>query len=193
MASFDRYAQRLLRLEGGYDYDNGNHSNRGITLATYTAWRKVKGIAITTVSDIKNITGSEARSIYKSWYWDVLLANQIKNQSIAELMVDGKVNGGFSLSSLQVYLKITADGKMGPKTIAAINASNQAKLHAKLLQDRKNHYADLINTNPFLYAKYTDGWANRLKDFVFDGSVGSGISAGVLVGTVAALFYLNKA
>lgn len=193
MASFDRYVQRLLKLEDGYDYDNGNHSNRGITLATYKAWRKAKGIATTTVTDIKNITGSEAKSIYKAWYWDVLLASQIKNQSIAELMVDGKVNGGFSLSSLQVYLRVTADGKMGPKTIAAINASNQAKLHAKLLQDRKNHYADLINTYPFLYAKYTDGWANRLKEFVFDGSVGSGISAGVLVGTVAALFYLNKA
>lgn len=193
MASFDRYAQRLLRLEGGYDYDNGNHSNRGITLATYTAWRKAKGIATTTVADIKNITGSEAKSIYKAWYWDVLFASQIKNQSIAELMVDGKVNGGFSLSSLQVYLKVTADGKMGPKTIAAINASNQTKLHAKLLQDRKNHYAYLIKSNPSKYASKQNGWANRLKDFVFDGSTGSGVSAGVLVGVAAALFYLNKA
>lgn len=193
MASFARYAERLLQLEGGYDYDNGNHSNRGVTLVTYTAWRKAKGIATTTVQDIKNISSSEAKSIYKAWYWDLLMADFIKNQSIAELIVDGKVNGGFSLSKLQTYLKITPDGKMGVQTLNAINAVNQANLHAKLLQDRKDHYANLIKSNPGKYASKQRGWANRLKAFVFDGSVGSSTSIVVLVGMLATLYYLNKA
>ena len=101
MASFTIYANKLLPLEGGYHYDNGKHSSRGITLATYRAWRLSKGISTTTIDDIKRITISEAKEIYKTWYWDALMGDFVKNQAVAEIMVDGKVNGGFSLVNLQ--------------------------------------------------------------------------------------------
>ncbi|MFN8356300.1 MAG: glycosyl hydrolase 108 family protein [Spirosomataceae bacterium] len=190
MASFTIYANKLLPLEGGYHYDNGKHSSRGITLATYRAWRLSKGISTTTIDDIKRITISEAKEIYKTWYWDALMGDFVKNQAVAEIMVDGKVNGGFSLVNLQKQLGIMADGKMGAKTLAAINQANQAKLHAKLLADRKAHYANLIRAQPQKYAQYKNGWANRLNNFVFEHS--SEIGAGTIaIGLLTAYFLFN--
>jgi lysozyme family protein len=85
MASFTQYATKLLPLEGGYHYDNGKHSNRGITLETYRNWRLSKGIKTTTVDDVKKITITEAKQIYKVMYWDVLMADKIINQAVAEI------------------------------------------------------------------------------------------------------------
>jgi lysozyme family protein len=125
-------------------------------------------------------------------YWDVLLADKIINQSIAEILVDGKVNGGFSLANLQTYFGLIADGKMGIKTLSAINQANQAKLHAKLLSDRKTHYANLIKSQPEKYAEYADGWANRLKNFVFEHQTIAGMGLGALaIGLIAAYLLYN--
>ena len=136
-----RYMQiSYFHLEGGYHYDNGKHSSRGITLATYRAWRLSKGISTTTIDDIKRITISEAKEIYKTWYWDALMGDFVKNQAVAEIMVDGKVNG-FSLVNLQKQLGIIVRPtvKWEPN-LGCYQPTNQAKLHAKLLADRKAHY-----------------------------------------------------
>jgi lysozyme family protein len=123
-------------------------------------------------------------------YWDVLMADKIINQAVAEILVDGKVNGGFSLANLQTYFGLIADGKMGLKTLSAINQTNQAKLHAKLLSDRKAHYANLIKSQPEKYAEYADGWANRLKNFVFEHTTSVGIGT-LAIGLIAAYLLYN--
>ena len=46
------------------------------------------------MEDMKNLTYQEAVSIYIDRYWNRIIGNEIKNQSVALLIYDGAVNQG---------------------------------------------------------------------------------------------------
>ena len=61
---------------------------------------------------------------------------------------------------------VTADGIVGPKTIAAINNyPNQKELFQKLWNRRKKHFESIGKGKN---AKFLRGWLNRLADFKFE-------------------------
>lgn len=178
MAQFALFSPRLKALEGGYVVDSGGPTNWGITLSTLRDFRKNPGL---TAADVKRLTWPEASTIYRSVYWNSLLADGIKSQSIAELLVDWKINGWPGLAAVQRLIGASADGRMGPATLAAINGQSGPVLHARLWLARKGYYNGLIATNPTRYAQYARGWTRRLHSFVFTDVAATGISAGVLV------------
>jgi len=98
MAKFDLYIETLLLHEGGWANhpdDPGKATNMGITLATFLDYKiDMNGDGKYDVADLKKLTKYRASLIYKRGYWDAILLDQVKNQSVAQIIFDFGVNSG---------------------------------------------------------------------------------------------------
>lgn len=170
MADHKLFAPKLMKLEGGFvnhPNDPGGATMKGVTLNVYTSYRVGKGLPKPTVEDLKNITDEEWMDIFKKNYWDKLKADEIQNQSIAEIMVDWLYNSGVGMiKNIQKILNVTADGISGKNTINAINNFDQPTLFENVFNARKEFYETIIKKNPKLET-FRKGWMNRLNEFKF--------------------------
>jgi len=181
MARFELYyVPRLLPFEGGYVFDKddkGGETYKGIARnanpnwigwQTVDAWKRRNGDTLPKefiIPDAK--LDAQVKALYKNKYWDALRADYIDNQTIAEIMVDFYVNGGFRIAPIQRFLKISADGAFGPKTLAAINATaNPAALFEFIKQLRRDHYDSIVRNDP-TQQKFYRGWTRRVESFFF--------------------------
>lgn len=166
MASYKKLKPIVLKWEGGWandPNDAGGCTMKGVTIGTYRAYfGKSK-----TCKDLRNITDSQWDSIFIQKYWNKWSGDAIKNQSIANLLVDWLwTSGVYGIKYPQQVLGVSADGVVGPKTIAAINNyPNQKELFQKLWNRRKKHFEAIGKGKN---AKFLKGWLNRLNDFKFE-------------------------
>lgn len=164
MANFDKYEPKLKRWEGGFandPADAGGPTNIGITLETF---RLFFGADKTEV-DLRHITAEQWRKIMKGGFWDKCWGDMIHNQSVAEIFADWCINSGTGMiRKVQGIVGAKADGIMGPRTLAAINAYDQQRLHFAIKAARAEHYAT-ITRNRSANLKFYDGWISRLADF----------------------------
>lgn len=148
--------------------DAGGATMCGITIATYKRYCKLNGKPFPTVAQLKEITLAEWLDILRTFYWDKMKADQIRNQSIANLCVDNVWGSGAGyIKQIQLVAGVTPDGIVGPKTIAAINNADQRQLFARLAEKRRIFYMNIClskNSNK----KFLKGWMNRLADFKFE-------------------------
>ena len=167
MADFSKYAPKLLQLEGGYSNDKddkGGITVKGITLTTYRAYCG----ANKTAKDLQNISYGTWQNIMKDGYWDKCRADEIDNQSLAEIIADWCVNSGTTgIKKAQNVIGVKPDGIVGPITLSMINNSNPETLHDRILKARKHHYDDIVEKDP-TQKKFYNGWMNRLKMFKFE-------------------------
>jgi lysozyme family protein len=73
------------------------------------------------------------------------------------------INAGPSraIKLLQKSAGVTADGKLGPKTLEAVKTvDNNSYVDA-----RNNFYTGLVKQNPEKYSKFEKGWVNRSNSF----------------------------
>lgn len=172
MANFDPFADLLLFLEGGYaniKEDSGGPTKYGVILATWKQYGYDKnGDSIIDERDIKLLTPEDARMIAKKQFWDYYKADNIKNQSIASIIVDWGYNSGQATAALAVQriLGVKVDGKFGDLTVAAINKAPQKELFDKIWAARKIFYDRIVARNP-TQQKFYKGWINRINHFVF--------------------------
>ena len=164
MAVYTKIIKKILKWEGGYagNIDGATCTMKGVTLATYRRFfGKEK-----TCKDLKEITQAEWDYIFKKGFWDRWKADDIENQSIAELLVDWCwTSGVWGIKSPQRVLGVNDDGIVGPKTLAAINDyEDQEELFNKLWNRRKKHFQDIAKGGK---AKFLGGWLNRLNDFKY--------------------------
>lgn len=161
MANFDNYAGPLSSWEGGFGItknDAGGWTNRGVTLDTYRQYIK----ADATVEDLKHMTEAQWRSIAKCIFWDRCMADMIRNQSIAELIVDWCYNSGLGMiKKIQGIVGTKADGIVGPLTLNAINNWNPRRLHFAIKQARLAYLAT-ITQNRSQNLDFYDGWVRRV-------------------------------
>lgn len=166
MANFDIYAPILRSWEGGFvndPSDAGGATNCGVTLETYKAIINPNA----TIQDLKNMTDAQWRKIMKCSYWDKCLADQIKDQSVAEIFVDWCINSGLGMiRKVQGIIGTKADGIMGPMSIAALNKTDARRLHYSIKSARAEHY-DTCVKNRSANLKFYDGWMKRLSAFNF--------------------------
>lgn len=172
MAKFEMFSGKLLTFEGGYvnnPVDRGGPTKFGVILKTWQeyGYDKDKDGDID-IEDLKVITTSDAKAIAKKIFWDYFRADDIKNQSIAEMIVDWGYNSGRVTVArrIQRILGVTVDGVIGPKTLAAINQANQSKLFESIKKDRKEFIEHLVRINPDQQIFYK-GWMNRINKFFF--------------------------
>ncbi len=165
MAKYTKLIQKVLKWEGGYagNIDGMTCTMKGVTLATY---RKFFG-SNKTCKDLKEITQAEWDLILKEGYWDKWRADEINNQSIADLLVDWTwASGRYGIILPQRVLGVKDDGVVGPKTIAAINNyPDQKELFWKLWIRRKRHFEDIAKNGK---EKFLKGWLHRLEDFTYN-------------------------
>ena len=170
MADSSKLVPFILSKEGGYvndKDDSGGPTNFGITLAT---WRKVgydkNDDGVINKEDIKLLTEDDFHRVFKKNYWDACKADQIKDQSVANLLVDFAYNSGVARVSkfIQKIVGVTADGIIGNKTINAINnyPRGQRQLFATLKQRRINYLNGIVVANP-IQKKFYNGWMNRVN------------------------------
>lgn len=161
MANFDLYAPALRLWEGGFakvEGDSGGATNCGITLATFRDYIS----SIATEEDLKAMTASQWRFIAKGVFWDKCRADQIRNQSVAELIVDWCFLSGLGMiKKVQGIVGTKADGVVGPITIAAINNWDPKRLHFAIKSARLAFFATIVQ-NRSSNMKFYDGWINRV-------------------------------
>ena len=170
MADVKKIAPFIIKWEGGFvndTLDSGGATMKGITIATYTAYRKSKGLPTPTVNDLKNISDKEWMDILKSNYWDKWEADEIKSQAIANLLVGWGWGSGpvTAIKEFQKLMKLQADGIVGKMTLSAINSANEVELFNKIWLARKDFFVNIIINRP-TQIKFLAGWLNRLYDNV---------------------------
>ncbi|MDX2195721.1 MAG: glycosyl hydrolase 108 family protein [Cytophagales bacterium] len=174
MANFDIAIVEIFKNEGGYQNhpsDRGNYNslgenvgtNYGISAKTYEGYINRPP----TADDMRNMTISTAKTIYKRSYWDAYKLGSINDQFIASHILDLFVNHSPKAAAEIAQKAIVktppfftkVDGIFGPKTIATINqiASNgkASELNTNIVNERKLYYNSLGNLS------FLDGWTNR--------------------------------
>ena len=199
MASFNAYIPLLLQVEGGFQAnpkDKGNYNSLGQLVGTFRGisarfYESIIGRP-PTVADIKSISKGEATNLYRQHFWNKCQADKIRNQAVANTIVDHHVNAGSGVLLAQKVLndyfgyRLVQDNAMGPKTLNAINAVNAGKFVGKYNQEREEYYRSLSNSSTFF-----DGWKARLKKFAYSNPATS-IGTGVLIIVAAVLIGLHN-
>ena len=157
MSAFSTDIARILKSEGGYTNnpkDKGKETNFGITIATARA----NGYT----GQMADMSQAIAINIYKSEYWDKVKADSLP-PVIGYLVLDAAVNCGTDRAAkfLQTALRVTVDGNIGAKTLAAANAMKPAVLALLYLAVRTKFYTSLSEDQWNTFGK---GWENRMAD-----------------------------
>lgn len=122
-ANYQDCLNRLLKDEGGYTnhpLDPGGPTNFGITLTDYRKYINKNGVA----EDVKNMSVTDAKSIYKSKYWDAINGDTLPS-GVDYTCFDYAVNSGLGRprKALQRFKSLS-----GTKLIDAINDERLAFL-----------------------------------------------------------------
>lgn len=149
----------VLKHEGGYvDHpkDPGGATNRGVTLATLSAWLGRQA----TKAEVKALTVEAVTPIYRKNYWDAVRGDELP-PGVALMVFDLAVNSGPARAArfLQDAVGAPVDGKVGPATVAKANAADPAQTIEKLRALRERFYRGLGT-----FPTFGKGWLKRLAD-----------------------------
>ncbi|WP_191966122.1 glycoside hydrolase family 108 protein [Oryzomonas japonica] len=161
MVDFTTVHATVISNEGGYannPADAGGETYKGIARKfwpNWAGWKYVDGVKANTIPQPVHGTTAYRRYVshlneclaglaslqqmvldfYRRNFWDKYRLSEINDQSVATWLYDHVVNGGARGAMwLQEAAGVTADGKVGPATIAAINAADSVAL----LQDAED-------------------------------------------------------
>ncbi len=171
MARADILWPFIKSWEGGFSNhpnDKGGATNMGITIAT---WKKQgydkDGDGDIDIQDLMFLTDADAYNIFKLDYWQKLKGAQIKDQSVANLLVDWLwSSGAYGIKIPQRVLGVKIDGIVGPKTLAALNAQEPRAFFAKLKKEREDYLNRICITTPANKA-FLKGWLRRLNSIEY--------------------------
>lgn len=151
----------ILVSEGGYSdlaADPGGPTQKGITLATLSAWR---GVACT-ADELRALGDAEARAIYKAQYVAPINFAALP-EGLNYAVLDMAVNSGpaQAVRTLQHVLGFTgqaADGVMGRITLAALDGRPAAALIADYCAARLAYMRQLST-----WGGFAEGWTARVQ------------------------------
>ena len=168
MAQISILAPFILSWEGGFGNhpaDRGGATNKGVTISTWKAQGYDKdGDGDTDVDDLKMITEDDAvKVVMKPHFWDRWKADQIRSQSVANILVDWVWGSGVNgIKPVQQLLGVTVDGIVGAKTLAALNAREPRQLFAEIKKARVQYIQRIIKRRPSQKV-FEKGWLRRLN------------------------------
>jgi len=148
MSDFDQSFSKIIGVEGGYSNnpdDPGGETMWGICKRDYPNL------------DIKNLTQDQAKSIYKSDYWDKVKGDLLP-YPLNLFMFDAAVNQGVeaAIKCLQKTLNLAQDGILGVQTMKGAQSMRDDAI-ALYMADRAVRYTGTRNADKFLR-----GWMKRL-------------------------------
>jgi lysozyme family protein len=154
---FDAAFALLLGHEGDFSdhaADPGGKTRFGITEAV----ARQAGYT----GDMRELPVDLAKRIYLDSYWRPVRADDLP-PGVRYIVFDGAVNSGPAQSALwlQRALGVTADGVIGPKTLAAAYAKDAQQLRTAILAQRLRFMTGLTN-----WPAFSRGWARRIADLM---------------------------
>jgi lysozyme family protein len=172
MANIDKLAPFILRWEGGFvndPVDKGGATNMGVTIGT---WRSVgydkDGDGDIDVDDLHLLDKEDViERVLRPHYWNRWRADEILNQSVANILVDWVwASGTHGIKRPQRILGVTPDGIVGPKTLAAVNSMDPMELHFRIKNDRIKFIDEICQRDPS-QERFRKGWMNRINALVY--------------------------
>jgi lysozyme family protein len=177
MSCFENYIKRILQNEGS-KYTNDPNDPGGPTkwgIALKFIKDDIKGLDIDIdidddgdidSIDIQNLTEANAIAIYRNKYWDKNL-EKVLDCSKSIKILDMRINLGIVTTNkivqkalVNLGYNLVIDGKIGPKSIAAIEDADKDAFVNELKDLQWDRYQMLIEKNSKL-AVYKKGWYNR--------------------------------
>jgi len=170
MANINHLATKLFLSEGLFSndpIDRGGPTNMGITLST---WRKVgydkDGDSDIDIDDIRLLTPADAMLVLEKCYWNRWHADEIKNQKVADILVDWLwCSGKWGIIIPQRILGVPADGIVGPVTLKAVNRANPYQFLIQIYNSRVAFIMNIIKKEPS-QSRFERGWYNRLNIYL---------------------------
>ena len=169
--TFEAYYNRCKASKGGISNDpddSGGYTICGITHSTYRTYCKAKRLPDPSKADMKKaLTYAVWLDVLKTRFWDKCKCDEIRSQSVAHIVLDWFWGSGFAgIKALQRSLSLTADGIVGPKTLATLNDANARNLFDYIRDAREKFFRNLVARRP-KDEKYLKGWLRRLNDIPF--------------------------
>lgn len=160
------------KWEGGYSnhkHDKGGATNYGIS-TTFMQSLHPKESKAQIQARIDNLTQAEAKRIMHDEFWIKNKMEKIQDSDVAKFFFDTCVNHGqgFGAKALQTAVnnvtgaKLAVDGKIGEKTLKAVNSSNSRAILQEMVRLRGNKYNRIIENNPS-QEDFRKGWFRRLN------------------------------
>lgn len=152
--NWDRAIAFVLDMEGGYTLDPndpGGETNFGISKKAYQN------------IDIKNLTIDQAKDIYHRDYWNPCRCDNLPF-AFAIAVFDMAVNQGTgsAIKTLQETFGVTADGIIGPVTLAAVTtAANDSRKIKLYMARRLTAYVRIMAANQTLLI-FSRNWCFRV-------------------------------
>lgn len=163
IGNFDKAVAFTYIDERGNDDDPddaGGRTSDGITQREWNEFAVHNGLPVV---DIWTVPWETKKQVYKKLYWDPY-CDKLPG-GIDYLFFDTFVNSGLREAALilQRTLGVTADGKIGPLTLAAANqVTDLADFTQRFCDDHARVYDLIIQAHP-QDAKFKRGWLNRIS------------------------------
>jgi lysozyme family protein len=153
--NFDTAFEALIGHEGGFvDHPNdpGGATKYGISKRSYPN------------EDIPNLTLARAKEIYRRDFWNAVKGDQLP-YPVAFEVFDAAVNHGVgtAVRLLQKACGVSADGILGPVSLATAQAMDPLKFKCRFNGARLQFYTDLPN-----WQSFGKGWARRVANNLKD-------------------------
>jgi len=182
-AQFQQFVKHILSFEGGLSKDprdtavryapfpGAYHTNKGVTYAAFTSLGPKIGISPINYEKFVKLTDQEVGKFIYEFYKSVngpQLPGSV-GLSVAEAAWgSGPVPAIKQLQNALINLKKlpqgSADGKFGPKTLAAVQATTETALYNEFWKVRRAFINSL--TAQKSYAIYERGWNRRIDSFL---------------------------
>lgn len=189
MSDFKRAYKKTMGNEGGWvnnPHDRGGETYKGISRNNWPkwgGWRLIDTIKAGLLAQptfntseyynwVKHLNSLLAASasiqqavsvFYQANFWGSL--GEITDQRVAEEVFDKRVNcGDVALRWLQRAAGVGADGVIGAKSLAAINAIDPPTLLSDFNVQAKRYYEGIIERDPS-QATFRKSWFSRLKNY----------------------------
>jgi lysozyme family protein len=158
ITNFDTCLDHILLSEGGFvnhPKDPGGMTNLGCTKAT---WEMFVGHSVSE-KDMRNLTKDDVRPLYKRKYWDKV-SGDLLPAGLDYAVFDAAINSGPGRAAkwLQELVGVTADGSIGPGTLAAVAAFSPSELISQY-NDKRLQFLEALPT----FAVFGKGWSNRVS------------------------------
>lgn len=154
--NFKQCLEMLLEHEGGFvnhPRDPAGMTNLGITKKVYEEYL---GHAVTEIQ-MRSLDKETVAPIYKSNYWDRIKGDALPS-GVDWSVFDWAVNSGNSRAAkaLQTIVGAQADGAIGSKTLAAVEAMKPKDIINEMYKVRQKYYESLPTFDVF-----GRGWSRR--------------------------------
>ena len=166
MADFLQAFESMIRNEGGYKLHTVSGDRGGMTYAGIARNMNPKWPGWAYIDRGEIPPSALVRDFYQEGYWQPIRGDEINSQDVARNIFDFAVNTSapgrptVAVRLAQIVVGTTPDGAFGPKTLAAVNATDPEKFVLAFALAKLARYRDIV-TKDRTQQKFLLGWINR--------------------------------